>query len=127
LHELAHFLAGTLLFAKPTGFSIIPRRQEHGYRLGAVSFKGLNALNSLPVGLAPLGLIVVAFLSFQYWIIWFPPTLISTVAMYFTSFVLIYNSLPSMQDLKIAFGLKSILLYGAASVVIYKCISGHLP
>lgn len=116
LHELAHLLVGTLLLAKPSAFSLVPQQQQDGVRLGSVSFRGLNAFNSLPVGLAPLGLIVVAFHAFQNWSRWFAPTLFSTLGMYFVVFVLIYNALPSRQDLKIAFGWKSILLYGAVAI-----------
>lgn len=122
LHELAHFLVGTVLFAKPSGISLIPRRQDGGVRLGSVSFRGLNAFNSLPVGLAPLGLIVVAYHVFQNWSRWFAPTLLSTLGIYVTSFVLIYNALPSRQDLKIALGWKSILLYGAVALITYEYI-----
>jgi hypothetical protein len=114
LHELVHFLVGVLLCAKPSGFSLIPHRQEGGVRLGSVSFRGLNAFNSLPVGLAPLGLILAAFYVFQNWMKWCTPTLFSTMGMYVASFVLAYNALPSWQDLKIAFGWKTVLLYGAA-------------
>jgi hypothetical protein len=122
LHELAHLLVGILLFAKPSGFSLIPHRQGDSVQLGSVSFRGLNAFNSLPVGLAPLGLIAIAFYLFQNWSQWFTPTLFSTVYVYFASFVLIYNAVPSRQDLKIAFGWKSILLYGGAAIAAYKFI-----
>ena len=123
LHELAHLLVGVLLFARPSAFSLIPQRQKDGMRLGSVTFTGLNPFNSLPVGLAPLGLIVVAYYIFQNWMRWFAPTLFSTVGVYFASFVLIYNALPSRQDLKIAFGWKSILLYGAAAIAAYESFS----
>lgn len=122
LHELAHLLVGILLFAKPSAFSLIPHRQKDGVQLGSVSFRGLNEFNSLPVGLAPLGLIVIAFYLFQNWAIWFTPTLFSTLGVYFATFVLIYNALPSRQDLKIAFGWKSILLYGSAAIAAYEYI-----
>lgn len=126
LHELAHFLIGTLLLARPTAFSLIPRRHEGGVQLGSVSFKELNAFNSLPVGLAPLGLIVLAFHVFQHWPEWFVPSFFSTVGMYFVSFILVYNSLPSRQDLKIAFGWKSILLYGTVAIVGWYAIGNGL-
>jgi hypothetical protein len=122
LHELAHLLVGILLFAKPSAFSLIPHQQKDGVRLGSVSFRGLNAFNSLPVGLAPLGLIVVDIYVIQNWPGWFTPTLYSTLGIYFASFVMIYNALPSWQDLKIAFGWKSILLYGAAAIAAYEYI-----
>lgn len=124
LHELAHLLVGILLFAKPSAFSLIPHQHKDGVQLGSVSFRGLNAFNSLPVGLAPLGLIVIAFYLFQNWSSWFTPTLFSTLGIYFAFFVLVYNALPSRQDLKIAFGWKSILLYGAAAIAAYEYISG---
>lgn len=126
LHELAHLLVGALLLAKPSAFSLIPRRHEGGVQLGSVSFKRLNAFNSLPVGLAPLGLIVAAFHAFQHWPEWFVPSLFSTVGMYVVSFVLIYNAVPSRQDLKIAFGWKSILLYGMVAVVVWSVIGKDL-
>lgn len=122
LHELAHLLVGILLCAKPSGFSLVPHRQGNGVQLGSVSFRGLNAFNSLPVGLAPLGLIVIAFYMLQNWMVWFTPTLLSTACMYVASFVLIYNAAPSRQDLKIACGWKSILLYGGAAIAAYKFI-----
>lgn len=120
LHELAHLLVGILLCAKPSGFSLIPHRHEGGVRLGSVSFRGLNAFNSLPVGLAPLGLVAAAFHLFRNWSGWFTPTLFSTAAVYVVSFVLIYNAVPSRQDLKIAFGWKSLLLYGGAAIAVYE-------
>lgn len=120
LHELAHFLVGIVLFAKPSGFSLLPHRQGNGVQLGSVTFRGLNMFNSLPVALAPLGLIAAAFGLFRNWSRWFTPTLFSTAAIYFASFILIYNALPSMQDLKIAFGWKSILLYGGAAIALYE-------
>lgn len=120
LHELAHLLVGTMFFAKPSSFSLIPHQQKGGVQLGSVSFRGLNAFNSLPVGLAPLGLIAVALYVFKSWPGWFNPTLFSTLGVYLASFVLIYNALPSGQDLKIAFGWKSVLLYGSAAIAAYE-------
>jgi hypothetical protein len=38
------------------------------------------------------------------------------LGIYLVSFVLVYNAMPSRQDLKIAFGWKSVLLYGAAAI-----------
>ncbi len=120
LHELAHLLVGILLCAKPSGFSLIPHRQEGGVRLGSVTFRGLNAFNALPVGLAPLGLVASAFYLFRNWSGWFTPTLFSTAGVYVVSFVLIYNAVPSRQDLKIAFGWKSVLLYGVIAIAAYE-------
>jgi hypothetical protein len=119
-HELAHLLTGIVLFAKPTCFSLIPHRTEGGWQLGSVTFKRLNAFNSCPVGLAPLGLIAVAYFLFTNWTLWFTPTLYSTLGAYVVLFILVYNSTPSRQDLKIAFTPSSIFVYGTAAFVLYK-------
>jgi len=119
LHELAHFIVGFVLFAKPVGFSLIPCRSEKQWQLGSVTFKGLNAFNSLPTGLAPLGLIAVAYSLFTNWTLWFTPNLHSTIGAYFVLFILVYNSLPSRQDLKIAFSAGSIFVYGTTAFAAY--------
>lgn len=123
LHELAHFCAGIVLFAKPAGFSLIPCRTGGKWQLGSVTFKGLNAFNSLPVSLAPIGLIAIAYFLFTNWAIWFTPTLYSTMGAYLVLFILVYNSSPSRQDLKIAFSPRSILVYGTAAFAFYKYFS----
>ncbi len=44
-HELAHFVVGLLLLARPRGFSVWPRAQGHTWRLGSVSFGNIGLLN----------------------------------------------------------------------------------
>ena len=120
LHELAHLIAGVVFFAKPTGFSLVPHRSAEGWQLGAVTFKGLNACNCLPVALAPLALIPLAFVLFAHWAQWFTPTLYSIMGVYVTLFILVYNSMPSKQDLKVAFCPGSILVYGVGAFALYE-------
>ena len=62
LHELLHFTVGLLLGARPVVISILPRRVPDGWELGRVGFANLNAVNSIPVCLAPL-----ALAPFSYW------------------------------------------------------------
>lgn len=115
LHESAHLVAGILLGAKPSSFSLIPSRTAAGWSLGSVRFTKINPFNAVPVALAPLVLTVVAWGVYQSWPLWFTPSLRSTLALYAALFVLLYNALPSRQDLRVACNWKSILLYGAAS------------
>ena len=61
-HELAHFIVGTLLLAKPRGFSIWPRAHGDTWRLGSVSFGNIGLLNGAFVALAPLLLLPIAWL-----------------------------------------------------------------
>ncbi|GAM09431.1 hypothetical protein OR1_01709 [Geobacter sp. OR-1] len=114
LHELAHLLSGLILGAGPTGFSIIPRRSDTGWKLGSVTFRKVNAFNAVPVALAPLGLAFAAYIVWQLWHLWFEPALSSTIWLYLVMFILLYNAAPSRQDLRIACNWKSLLLYGSA-------------
>lgn len=123
LHELTHLVAGTILMARPTGFSLLPQRKGGGWQLGAVTFQGLNSFNSLPIGLAPLGLVAAAYFLFTNWSYFFTPSLYSILGAYVTLFILLYNSIPSWQDIKVAFSFGSILVYGAAAFAIYKYIT----
>jgi len=69
LHELCHFLLGGLLMAKPVSVSLIPGRQENGWKLGAVKFTSLNIINAAPVAYAPLLLVGLAWILFDRWML----------------------------------------------------------
>jgi len=111
-HELAHFVVGLLLLAKPRGFSIWPKTQSHTWRLGSVSFGNIGLLNGAFVALAPLLLLPIAWLCVVYvllplwndsqWGWWL-------LAGYLTA-TAFFAALPSLQDLKL--GGRSLLLYG---------------
>ncbi len=111
LHEAAHLLVGLLLRARPTSVSLLPHREGDGWRLGSVSFRGITAFNAVPVALAPLGLVGVAYWLAIHWFTWQAPSLAVTLALYGCVFVLLYNALPSRQDLRLACTWRSLLLY----------------
>jgi hypothetical protein len=113
LHEAAHLLVGILFRARPSGFSLFPRRHGNSWRLGSVSFARITPLNAVPVALAPIGLTGLAYWTARNWFRWHEPTLGATLAVYATLYFLLYNSVPSRQDLRIACNWKSILLYSA--------------
>jgi hypothetical protein len=114
LHELAHLLAGVLLGAEPHGFSLIPGRNRRGsgWILGSVTFGRITAFNAVPVALAPLGLLPLAYGVWRCWFGWFPATLPGTMYLYAVLFVIVTNALPSRQDLRVACRWRSLLLYG---------------
>lgn len=58
-HELAHFLVALVLAAKPSFPSLAPRRSEHGWRLGSVTFRA-GLIRSVPIALAPIVLLPLA-------------------------------------------------------------------
>ena len=120
LHELAHYLVGTLLQADPTRFNLIPERRIDGrWTLGSVTFRKVNAFNAVPIAFAPLGLLLVACSLYRFWFDWFSLSLSHTLFLYATLFLLVSNALPSRQDVKVACNWKSILLYGSASGFIF--------
>jgi hypothetical protein len=112
-HELAHFVVGMLLLAKPRGFSIWPRAHGDIWRLGSVSFGNIGLLNGAFVALAPLLLLPIAWLCVVHvllplwndsqWGWWL-------LAGYLTATAL-FAALPSFQDIKL--GARSLLLYAA--------------
>ena len=111
LHEGAHLVAGVLFRARPTRVSLLPRRDGKYWRLGAVQFSHITAINAVPIALAPLTLAGIAWLVAQNWFYWAPSTLGATLGLYATVFVLCYNALPSRQDLRVAANWRSVLLY----------------
>ena len=112
-HELAHFVVGALLLAKPRGFSVWPRAYGHTWRLGSVSFGNIGLLNGAFVALAPLLLLPIAWLCVVHvllplwndghWGWWL-------LGGYLTGTAL-FAALPSFQDIKL--GGRSLLLYAA--------------
>ena len=111
LHELSHLLAGILLGARPGGFSLIPHRDGRFWRLGRVGFGKITAVNAVPVALAPLGLVVLAYWVARHWFDWYGRSPIAILALYAVLYVMLYNALPSRQDLRVACNLRSLILY----------------
>ena len=111
LHETAHLLVGVLFRAKPTGFSLVPRRQGRPWRLGSVSFTRITPLNAVPVALAPLGLAVIAYWFARRWFVWWSPSLGTTLSLYAVLYLLLSGALPSRGDLEVACTWRSLLLY----------------
>lgn len=118
-HELAHFVVGFLLRAKPQGFSVWPRSYGHAWILGAVSFRNIGLLNGAWVALAPLLLLPVAWhslihVSLPLWTMglwgWW------LLAGYLTATAL-FAALPSIQDIKL--GGRSLLVYAVIGGLIW--------
>lgn len=101
-HELCHWGMGKLLNAEPVRFTVLPRRQGDGFILGAVSFANLRWYNAFFVGLAPLLLLPLAYGLFR-WRLGTQPSLgWPEAAMVFFLANLVFGSLPSGQDLRVA-------------------------
>ncbi|MBF0380030.1 MAG: hypothetical protein HQL69_03375 [Magnetococcales bacterium] len=103
-HELAHFLVGFLLWAKPVGFSLWPKRQSGGgFVLGSVSFNNITFFNAIPTALAPLLLIVLAYYIELNFFTLFYETTLTFILYVFIIVVILENAIPSATDFKVAF------------------------
>ncbi len=110
-HELAHYLVALLLMAKPQFPSLLPQRNEHGWRLGSVAFRA-GWLRSLPIALAPLALLPLAL----YWAAtWMAPSAgLAYVAQAWIVAAFVSASLPSSADFRIA--LPALALFALAAL-----------
>ena len=101
-HELCHLCVGTPLGGRPKHFTILPKREGHGYVMGSVTFTNVRWYNAFFLGMAPLLLLPVAY-GLWVWRLSGPSTLNQSegLALYLIA-NLIYASLPSCQDFKIA-------------------------
>ena len=111
-HELLHFIVGTLLLAKPVGFSVRPKSSPEGWTLGSVSFQKINIFNGVFVGLAPFFLLPLAWLCLAHLAIplWRNHQWGGWIAASYLTSTLLFAALPSRQDLKLAG--PSLFLYG---------------
>jgi len=107
LHELSHWLASFFLGGRPAGIGIWPRRTVHedgseSYELGSVTSYNVRWYNGLFIGLAPLSLAVAAWWIFQEWGAgardWKELAVSAVICG-----LLLEASIPSTQDLKVAF------------------------
>lgn len=115
-HEALHALVGWLVNAKPTSFSIIPRRQGNVWLLGSVGFRNLTIWNAAPAAFAPLLLAGVAWLLFGHWM---QPAFqyghyLSWAGAGYVVAVALFSSVPSHIDIRM----------GAASALLYLAIGG---
>ncbi|MDC8759897.1 hypothetical protein [Janthinobacterium fluminis] len=60
-HELAHFGVGLLTLARPTAFTVVPRRVGQGWELGSVLLTRVRWYNAAPAALAPFLVLALPF------------------------------------------------------------------
>lgn len=116
MHELAHFVAALLLGGRPSGFSLWPKREGGGWRLGSVTARA-TMFSAVPTALAPLlwlpvgGLILInrAYLAGDSL-----PLLCGT---YLGAYLGVAASIPSWQDLYVAITHPLSLLFWGALLV----------
>lgn len=111
LHELAHFFIGLILFAKPIGFSLIPKKEGNSLTLGSVSFVNINFFNAIPTAFAPLLLLLLGvFLILNlnqiesFFLVKYNISEIMFLILFgYILYSCVSSSLPSSQDFLVAF------------------------
>jgi hypothetical protein len=101
-HEACHWLTGSLLNGQPTGFTVIPRREGRGFVLGSVALQNLRWYNAFFIGLAPLLLLPLAYGLFLWRLGGNPELGWPEAAMMYLLANLLFGSVPSWQDLRLA-------------------------
>ena len=101
-HEGCHWAVGKVLNGQPVHFTVIPKREGHGYVLGSVGFANLRWYNAFFVGMAPLFLLPAAYLLFLWRLGARPALGWPEATMVFLLASLVFGSIPSAQDLRIA-------------------------
>lgn len=110
-HELMHYLVSLLTNGKPINFTIVPLRKTYQYdgkeitswELGHVTHSNIRMLNGFYIGLAPLFLLLMAYLVYVYWFEYFEANFVNVIFLHLFMYVLVSNSIPSTQDVRVAF------------------------
>jgi hypothetical protein len=100
LHEGSHWLVASVSGARPSRFSVWPRREAGRIVLGEVAIARPNWLTRGLVGLAPLLLLPIALLVMQHAPRPASPALHALQVYLLAS--LLYGAIPSWSDLKLA-------------------------
>lgn len=118
-HEFMHLLLGFLTYGQPCGFRVWPRRAARSYVLGSVTCRNVRWYNGLFIGLAPLLLLPLALALISWRLRAQPEVSAIEAAWVFAVASMVYASLPSWQDLRVALAsswLLIVLLAGIAYV-----------
>lgn len=125
-HEGAHYLVGLCLMAQPISYSVRPLRTVAGrISLGRVEFARLTWWNKIPVGLAPLLLLPVAYTFFGLASM---ASIHSPWALIFMalSWIFLLSAMPSLTDIFHVISSALVVATVAIAVVAILQISGVL-
>ncbi|MGD9637655.1 MAG: hypothetical protein AB7U85_01180 [Alphaproteobacteria bacterium] len=122
LHELCHFVIGTITNARPIDFEILPKKAGPGfYTMGSVSFENIKYYNAVPSAMAPLLLLPFGFWLNQNLNLLMEPNFKNYILYVLMQTIIIENAIPSRTDFRIAFKYPlGVLLYGILALCILK-------
>lgn len=129
-HELSHYIVAIITtFNIPKNFILFPKEiEENGKKwfvLGSVDINSerLNIFNSFLIGFAPLFLLLLSYLTyeyfFEYYLRFFTLSFLAFTVYVFLIVTFVINSIPSSADLKVARKYGSIYLWILIITIIY--------
>lgn len=116
MHELAHFVIALLLGGRPSGFSLWPRREAGGWRLGSVTARA-TLLSAAPTALAPLLWLLIGGILLAFRSELAGESLARLCGVYLVVYLCVAASIPSWQDLHVAVTHPLSLLFWSALLV----------
>ncbi len=118
-HELAHYLSGLLLGARPVTLEVWPRHLGRGHwQLGEVRFARLRWWNKVPIGLAPLALLPLGAALFWLGLAW-PALSWRALALSLLAVQFVLAAWPSGEDLRhVLAGLLVLVLIALAIIAL---------
>lgn len=127
LHEIAHWFISAITGGRPYGFSIIPKKEEYinqnGMTVELWEFGCVKShftfYNAVAIGMAPLLLLYAAYLTYLYYFEYMPNVWWSILCFYTILYVLIANSIPSVQDFRVPLIQNSWLFYLIIFSILY--------
>jgi len=102
VHELMHYIASLALNGKPVRFTIFPKFEKDRIVLGSVSNSNITWYNSFVIGFAPLFTLWVLIIYADNYMDLVSNIYFSILQLYLF-FILVINSVPSKQDIHVAF------------------------
>jgi len=128
LHELMHYIVALVLNGKPTRFSVFPQQiQDGGWAAGYVLFSNVRWYNAMPMGLAPLLILLAAWNLHRVlygggW--WSDFPIVQNILYVVFEVFLIRHAIPSVADVKVVFtkplGLVAYAIIAALSTMVFE-------
>ncbi len=99
VHELAHYLAATVLFLRVREISIFPQRKGNYIKLGHVLYEKKDFVRGVIVGIAPIIIGILFLFGLSLWNIFPSPNIAYNLLLIYLIFTISSTMFSSKQDL----------------------------
>ena len=99
IHELSHFFAAIILFLRVRDLKVFPEWEDNNLKLGHVLYEKKDFIRGILVGLAPLLVGLLIFMSIYSWNLFPNPNFIINALIVYFIFAISSTMFSSKQDL----------------------------